>query len=354
MGSFAVSAVERSAERLATTDTRSALGFLLDCELTIEACSPGSLVVDPNKAGWRWHPFVAAADCAFNRHLPLVISPDAIWLCIAQGLASALRAAARLAPPPRELLEIRRDDWTPGDPGNPWPSLFDDFTARIGAQHPELHDLVCASFSTTGPAERAAFAVTLMDAMQDFYAYRLTSLCGIPEITLLGTGDDYRTIAARTTRLAAHGLDWWLPSLQLVCGRLADAADGHPDIDFFRSFYKRDESSGGPHMNGWINCLFPFMWSSTSNAFDVRNEHAERWQWPLLDEPVEDLDWEGAKQKSLPLGISRVPMTWRVLLPPAEYRYELLAGFTGVSQHPDTLALRAEIGWAVRPLQKGG
>src|SRR5262245_7941111 len=132
MASFLVSPVERSAERLATTDTRGALGFLLGCDLDFEACSPGAFVVDPHQAGWRWHPFVAAADCAFNRHLPLVISPDAIWLCIAQGTASALRSAARLAAPSRELLEIRRNDWRRGDPDNPWPSIFDDFAAAIG------------------------------------------------------------------------------------------------------------------------------------------------------------------------------------------------------------------------------
>jgi hypothetical protein len=348
---FRVSTVEPSAERLDTTDTRGSIAALLGEELAIEACSPGTFVVDPARGKWRWHPFVAAADCAFNHHFPLVLSPDAIWLCVAQGIANAARIAAKLAAPARELLEIRRDDWMRGSPDNPWPSIFDDFAAAIADHQPQLHDLVCASFSTTGATERAAFAVTLMDAMQDYYAYRGTSLCGIPEITLLGTADDYRAIGARAARLADHDLAWWIPSLQAVCSRLADAAAGNPDIDFFRSFYKRDESSGGPHMNGWINCLFPFTWNYTTNQFDHRNDHVDRWQWPLLDDPdVHDLAWEGAKQKALPLGLSRAPVLWRLLIPPAEYRYEFLAGFVGVSQHPTSRAIRAEIGWAVRAL----
>jgi hypothetical protein len=347
---FTVSAVERSAEVLATIDTRGAIAALLDQPIEIEACSPGSFVVDPARGKWRWHPFVAAADCAFNRHLPLVLSPDQIWLCIAQGITAAKRLEARATGPSRELLEIRRDDWMRGDPNNPWPSIFDDFAARIGAQHPDLYDLVQASFSTTGATERAAFAVTLMDAMQDYYAYRGSSLCGIPEVTLLGTADDYREIAARVAKLADHGLGWWVTPLDEVCARLVDAAAGTPDVEFFRSFYKRDESSGGPHMNGWINCLFPYEWNHVSKAFDQRNEYAERWHWPTLDVEHEDMDlyWQGAKQKALPLGLSRAPLSWRVLVPPAEYRYELLAGFVGVSQDPTSLALRAEIGWAVR------
>lgn len=350
MTTFPVSQVERASLRLPTTDTRGSLAALLDQPLAIEACSPGTFVVDPNGDKWRWHPFVAAADCAFNHHLPLVLSPDAIWLCIAQSVASATRAPQATRAP----LEIRHDDWTRGDPDNPWPAIFDAFAAAIGVQHPALHDLVCASFSTTGVTERAAFAVTLMDAMQDFYAYRGTSLCGIPEITLLGTADDYRAIAARVQRLDAHGLGWWTRPLANVCARLADAAAGTPDRDFFRSFYKRDEASGGPHMNGWINCLFPFEWAYQTQKFDQRNAHAERWHWPALDvenvtDDEEDLSWAGATQKALPLGLARAPVSWRVLVPPAEYRYELMAGFVGVSQDAAG-ALRAEIGWAVRDM----
>lgn len=346
MTTFAVSTVERSSERLPTTDTRGSLAALLGAGLAIEACSAGTFVVDAAGGGWRWHPFIAAADCAFNKHLPLVLSPDAIWLCIAQGIAAAVRSER--APPSRAVLEIRRDDFVRGAPDNPWPAIFDDFAAAIAAEHPAISELVRAEFSTTGVSERAAFAVTVMDAMQDFYTYRGTSLCGIPAITLLGTAEDYRALATRVQRLADHGLGWWTPSLGKVCAKLAEAAAGHADVAFFRSFYKRDESSGGPHMNGWINCLFPFVWSDDRARFATRNAHVERWHWPELDALEDELAWEGAKQAALPLGLSRAPLTWRCLVPPAESRYELMAGFVGVSQDPRTLAVRAEIGWAVR------
>jgi hypothetical protein len=361
---FRVSAVEPSGETLPTIDTRAALAALLGEEVAIEACSRGRFVADPAR-GWRWHPFIAAADCAFNRHLPLALGPDAVWLCIAQGVAAAIRASARREPAGleaagleaagleasgRDLLEIRRDDWLRGDPDNPWPSIFDDFVAAIGARTPAAHELVMASFSTTGVVERAAFAVTLMDAMQDYFAYRGTSLCGIPAMRVRGTAGDYQAIRARVARLAEHGLGWWVPALEVVCDRLAAAAAGAPDVGFFRSFYKRDEASGGPYMNGWINVLFPFQWSYASKRFDAHNEAAARWAWPLLDAPDEDHPFEGGKQKALPLGLSRAPLGWRVLSPPAEYRYELIAGFVGAAQDPETSCLEARIGWAVRAL----
>jgi hypothetical protein len=343
MTTFRVSAVERDASRLATVETRGAIAALVGGDLAIEACSPGRFVAEPT----RWHPFVAAADAAFNRHLPLVLSPDAIWLCIAQGLAAALRIAGRAADPVRETIDVRRDDWLRGDPDNPWPSIFDDFVGAIAARRPEVVELMVPTFSTTTAVERAAYAVTVMDALQDHYRYQGTSLCGIPELTLLGAPDDYRAIAARVERLAEHDLAWWVPSLAMVCRRLIDAAEGRPDVDFFRSFYKRDSSSGGPHMNGWINVLFPFEREHATGTFSVRSPHAERWEWPVLDDE-RDHPWEGARPRALPLGLSRAPLLWKVLVPPAEYRYELLAGFVGVSQDDASGALRPEIGWAVR------
>ena len=95
-------------------------------------------------------------------------------------------------------------------------------------------------------------------------------------------------------------------------------------------------------MNGWLNVLFPYQWSD--GRFDRVNEGCARWRW----EGGLDEYWAGGKQKSAPLGVCRAPLSWRVELPAAEYRYELLAGFVGVSQHPQSGSLAPEIGWAVR------
>ena len=49
---------------------------------------------------------------------------------------------------------------------------------------------------------------------------------------------------------------------------------------------------------------------------------------------------------SLPPGLSRVPFEWKVF--EKIYPMELLGGFVGVTQEPDSLALRPAVGWAVR------
>ncbi len=44
---------------------------------------------------------------------------------------------------------------------------------------------------------------------------------------------------------------------------------------------------------------------------------------------------------------SSVPLLWRYVAD--EVAMNLLAGFIGVGQHPSSLAVRPEIGWAVQP-----
>lgn len=52
----------------------------------------------------------------------------------------------------------------------------------------------------------------------------------------------------------------------------------------------------------------------------------------------------------LPLGLSQVPCEWTVF--EKVYPMELLGGFVGVAQEPESLALRPAIGWAVREVRE--
>jgi hypothetical protein len=51
---------------------------------------------------------------------------------------------------------------------------------------------------------------------------------------------------------------------------------------------------------------------------------------------------------------AKVPFLWTIGNPPmaTTYDIEMIGGLIGVSQNPDTLCLRPEIGWAVRDLNR--
>jgi hypothetical protein len=54
----------------------------------------------------------------------------------------------------------------------------------------------------------------------------------------------------------------------------------------------------------------------------------------------------GPRLADLPSGLSKAPFRWNYL--DRSFDMEFLGGFVGVAQDPETLAVRPEIGWAVR------
>src|SRR5262249_27410258 len=131
----------------------------------VEACSDytSQVVAQPG-----YHALIAAADFAYARHHRLVLSPDVLWLTVAQGFSSpvenhpeALRS--RLVPHQGQaIIRVRRDDLVLGSTENPWAEVSPAFSAAIReAVGPRTHGLLLADFSTTGPAERAASEVVL-------------------------------------------------------------------------------------------------------------------------------------------------------------------------------------------------
>ncbi|WP_442935794.1 DUF4419 domain-containing protein [Nostoc sp.] len=54
------------------------------------------------------------------------------------------------------------------------------------------------NFSTTTPITHTASHVVMMNAFQKYFDYVMYCVCGIPEITLLGTVEDWQSISDRT------------------------------------------------------------------------------------------------------------------------------------------------------------
>jgi hypothetical protein len=310
-------------------------------------------LVAPPQIGPGAHPVIAAVHTAFAEHYPLVLAPDDIWLCIAQafaqhvdGNADALRERF-VRSPERPVLTVRRDDFVMGSSANDWASCFAEWSDAIAAHIGKQRDLVVASFTTTGAVERAASEVVLMSAMKSYFDVRLMTLCGIPEITLLGSVEDWLAVRRRAEVLAEYGLTDWMKSLLPVLDQFAAAARGRVDPAFWRSIYKRDDGSGGPYITGWINVLFPYLVNPhapghTAPSGLVLNRHVATWQTDLAGARRA---FDGTTLEAFPDGLSHVPLTWSYL--GSDLAMTLSAGFLGVSQDPRSRAVRPVIGWTV-------
>jgi hypothetical protein len=299
------------------------------------------------------HGLTRAAHTAYALHYPLILSPDVVWLAIAHGFATHVNAnAERLSGKfvrhgGRETITVQRDDFVKGSSENPWPEAFSVFSDAVAAQIGRQRDLVVCDFSTTGPCERAASEIVLLDAMQSYFNYDVLTLCGIPEITLEGTVDDWRAIRRRAHALEEYELAWWTAALGPVLDELVATAEGRVDTAFWRTFFKHQDGSGGPWVRGWINVLFPYLRRGEGAGRDpkgerlVRNDNMASWRKGL------DADHGGGPTPlEIPSGLSCVPFEWRYL--GNVFPMEFVGGFVGVGQHEATLAVRPAIGWAVR------
>jgi hypothetical protein len=339
---FAVHDVAPATDRLPTCKTHEAIRQRSNGP--IESCCDYSADC---VALVRCHPLLAAVHLAFSQHRPLVLSPDMIWITIAQGVAQHVANHSEALRPlmvhhhhhqgKLEITVVRRD-FIPGSPENPWPEVFSTFSEAI-RQHSneDVHRLFLADFSTTGAVERAVSEVVLMDAFQPYFLFALWCVCGIPGITLEGTVDDWRHLRVKIEGLKRFGLDEWLEHLRPICDQFEFAAEGDVDLPHWRNIYKLEQAYGGDLINGWIGQLFPYVRNERTGSFTEPN--------PLLHRPP-----TGLRSTEFPAGLSQVPFTLSASKSGETIHRAMhfLAGTVGVTQDEHSGALRPKLGWAVR------
>jgi hypothetical protein len=285
--------------------------------------------------------FLSCVYHAFQDHRPLVLSPDHIWLLICQGFAHHVNANAetlrkQFVPFEGKVkLEVRRDNFVKGTMENDWQGVFPEFIEKMREYMGVTSDLLIPDFSTTGNVERAACQIVMMKAMESYFDYSVRTRCGIPEFILEGTLDDWTKVRQRARGLGVYGLEWWTKLLDGVLAQFCHMAEGYGDKQWWRSFYKFEEASGGPYVTGHVLKFFPYLKDESKKRVDVRNRF-----------PEGKSEFDGIGTSAFPNGLSKAPFVWDYL--GKKIPMEFFSGFVGMRQDTQTMAVRPEIGWAVR------
>lgn len=137
--------------------------------------------------------------------------------------------------------------------------------------------LLTCDFSTTTAVERAASEILLLDAYSPYFDYELSCVCGIPELTLLGSEADWRSIRERIDVLSELELGFWTPSLSGIANQLLIAAAGRPNVEFFRDIYEPQRAYGWDRIAGWVARFYPYV------AAQGKYTHVN----PLLELPLD-------------------------------------------------------------------
>ena len=208
-----------------------------------------------------------------------------------------------------------------------WVSIFDVGDSLVNT-------LTC-NFSTSTAVTRAASQITIMSAMQEYFNYKMYEICGIPQVILEGTPEDWHTIVERTEALRKYQLDWWVDELLPILRKIEKAANGEVDTEFWRGMYKQHdlehEMCGDPYYlaDGWIVKFYPYDDDKHRNDFKGIHDGAYNLPAEIVSAPLEFTDINRNK-----------------------HDLTLWTGFVGLTQDNETFALRPEIGWFITQQNK--
>jgi hypothetical protein len=350
---FCVDEVESSQTRLTVQVAKSQLEKSFQRRLLAFSHDDTFQVIQ----GEEIHPLVLAVHAAFSEHRPLLLSPDIIWITLAQGFAQHINNNAEtlrsrfVRHQGKQKLSVE----SYGIPQQPqqWSEAAQQWALHIRDQvGADLYQLLECNFSTTTPITRTASHIVMMDAFQQYFDYVMFCICGIPDITLLGTVEDWQSICDRVQMMAQYELNWWTDRLLPICREFIETVSGRPSLEFWRCIYKPEAVYGADLITGWLADLFPYIKHPITKAPSVRNPILEIdcCELPITDtfslNPSRQVN-HGIYPNSLPLGLSQAPFKVK-MLDGKEYSLELIAGFIGVRQDSEQGTLQPEIGWAVR------
>ena len=305
--------------------------------------------------------FVATIHKSFDEHRPLTLSPDVIWLAIAQGVSihinenfDELESFIFKAQKP-DKIRVRNDRLPDGSVH--WVDLlhsFSDSTTKY--VNDDYYSFFVPEFSTTTNIIQTSYEVTMLEGFSQAFEYFGDSGCGIPYITLQGTEDDWRGIYDRLDKIEELGMELWATELRGVILKFIDVYQEDVDLDFWQSIYKDHSEYGASYVSGWFIKFFPYLESTGEKepAEDPEGMYYSRAPKIYTVNPYLEGDRyliSGLSTNDFPSGISEIDVHWDDYGTKREMKVH--AGFYGIKQYDD-LSLEPAISWAVRDNESQG
>ncbi|EXX53190.1 uncharacterized protein OCT59_017843 [Rhizophagus irregularis] len=223
-----------------------------------------------------FHGLAAAIFHAYNKHQHLRLTPDDIWLTIAQGVSQHINYNAEkfryrfVNHEGKEEISVYVEDILYHEnsciKGN-WPEAINRLVVSTdeAVKKIDIKSLLKCNFSTTTNNSLTASRIVLLDTVKAYFSYKLYFACGIPKITLEGTLEDWVKLQEKVTKLRQLDLDmdFWLDKLDPVIWKFVETYKGEIDEEFWAKIISLNYfGSGGDfedfEVNGWMTAFFPY------------------------------------------------------------------------------------------------
>jgi len=305
--------------------------------------------------------FIHACAFAWSEHYPLELTVDDFWTLVLMGITTHVEQNSEslrskfVAFKGKKTLEVVNDSLRPKNLNNSWDTSIDEWVKLINNNL--VTNKLNVQYSTTTRMAQIVQRVCVMDCCKSFFAYRCLTGCGFTTVSLRGTKEDWEKlqndVIGAVDELCLPKLkDKWIPALKSVLPKFVDCFGDKYKTDkhFWDSMIKRgaQHGSGGySWFSGWFNIFFPYLGSGESNRFCTPYKSSKLYCGESVDmfSHGSGAGERGPDVGDFPTGRARAPVEWKCF--GKDIPVELNAGFYGVAQDPDTLALRPYLNWAV-------
>ena len=161
---------------------------------------------------------------------------------------------------------------------------------------------------------------------------------GFPYIELEGSLEDWELILKKIKTFKKFGLENWIDTIEKILQKIIDSKKGKIDISFWKNLIMYRDCCGrcgkpAPYISftGWITNFFPFN-NKGDYYFDSESEILEIYN----------------VEKSDPMSeIVVTPMKIHLVDTNRDIDLNIYSGVLGVSQNPQTLCVKPELGFII-------
>jgi hypothetical protein len=244
--------------------------------------------------------FVGTIRSAYNYHHALVIKPDDVWMAIMVQFSAYMSSHAEELRDKfvshngkKELNVGMTGSLYTCDYGKWCQLIVDEIEKNI--KDPSVRDWVMPDFSTTTNKERIVGAAILMGSMKQYFEYKCTLMCGLPEVTLLGTVEDWEKIEMKAKRLLEFDckekyMTDWYEMLKNVLANFTKSKRGDPDCTWWNRVCSTTSGGSGPsYLSGWITVFSVFndrgKWIGGAKSVSLYTGYVCKSDegWPVID-----------------------------------------------------------------------
>jgi hypothetical protein len=232
------------------------------------------------------HPFVNAIQIAYGYHYPLVITPDIIWYLITSGVCEFINRNAEkfrhklVDHEDKQKIVIETLDLN-------WHKIIDKFSQEIqNRTKTKVASLILNDFNTTTKCSKIVSQIVIMDSFKNYFEYEVMLICGIPEIQVKGTQQDWIRLKEKMINLLKEFTELlnWSEKLEVILDNFINVYDNKVDYDFWDQIFLLNISKmqTGYSWNrrevelkkydGWFIYMFPFF-TDGANSYVFAKEN---------------------------------------------------------------------------------